>query len=146
MFKAAVTKSSGVKPAEQSILFTTVCTDIRQKISRNSPRRDATLCFGCCRRTAQMTRGKSMQDTGAWLSLGWVRLSRRDTTTATTWKSGGINKLSSSDRRVLPAHWVGEAVAKLESDRPCHRRLNEKTALAMTAETVSTITSLTLKT
>ena len=41
------------------------------------------------------------------------------------------NKLSSSDRRVLLTHWVGKAVAKLDSDQLRRRRLLEKTGLAM---------------
>ena len=44
------------------------------------------------------------------------------------------NKLSSSDRRVLPTPWVGEVVAKLDSDQLYRRRLFEKTGHAMTAD------------
>ena len=48
-----------------------------------------------------------------------------------TWDT---NKLSSSDRRVLLTHWVGEAVAKLDSDQLHRGHLFEKTGLAMTAD------------
>ena len=44
------------------------------------------------------------------------------------------NKLSASDRRILLTHWVGDAVAKVDSDQPYRRRLCEKTGLAMTAD------------
>ena len=44
------------------------------------------------------------------------------------------NKLSSSDRRVLLTHWVGEAVAKLDSDQLYRRHLFDKTGLIMTAD------------
>ena len=44
------------------------------------------------------------------------------------------NKLSSSDRRVLLTHWVGEAVAKLDSDQLYRRHLFDKTGLMMTAD------------
>ena len=49
-------------------------------------------------------------------------------------KKSDTNKLSSSDRRVLLTHWVGEAVAKLDMDQLYRRRLFEKTGLAMTAD------------
>ena len=49
-------------------------------------------------------------------------------------KKWDTNKLSSSDCRVLLAHWVGEAVAKLGADQLYRRRLFETTGLAMTAE------------
>ena len=45
-----------------------------------------------------------------------------------------INKLSSSDRRVLLTHWVSEAVATLDSDQQYRRRLFEKTGLDMEAD------------
>ena len=47
-----------------------------------------------------------------------------------TWDT---NKLSDSDSRVLLTHWVGEAVAKLDSDQLYRRHLFETTGLAMTA-------------
>ena len=48
-----------------------------------------------------------------------------------TWDT---NKLSALDRRVLLTHWVGEAVAQVDSDQKYRRRLFEKTGLAMTAD------------
>ena len=63
-----------------------------------------------------------MQDTGgcsSWLGVGkaleaWYdegdNVEKRDTN----------KKLSFPDRRVLPTHWGGEAVAKLDSDQLCH--------------------------
>ena len=48
---------------------------------------------------------------------------------STTWEKGNTNKLSSSDRRVLLTQWVGEAVAKLDSDQLYCRCLFEKTGL-----------------
>ena len=44
------------------------------------------------------------------------------------------NKLSASDRGILLTNWVGDAVAKVDSDQLYRRRLCEKTGLAMTAD------------
>ena len=46
----------------------------------------------------------------------------------------GYNKLFPSDRRVLLTHWVGEAVAKVDSDKLYRRRLFERIGVAMTAD------------
>ena len=40
-----------------------------------------------------------------------------------TWDT---NKLFASDRRILLTHWVGDAVAKVDSDQLYRRRLREK--------------------
>ena len=40
-----------------------------------------------------------------------------------TWDT---NKLFASDRRILLTHWVGDAVAKVDSDQLYRRRLCEK--------------------
>ena len=47
------------------------------------------------------------------------------------WES---NKLTALDRRVLITQWVGEAAKQIDSDIRYHRRLFEKTGLAMTAD------------
>ena len=39
------------------------------------------------------------------------------------------NKLSASDRRILLTHWVGDAVAKVDSDQLYRRRLFERIGL-----------------
>ena len=49
-------------------------------------------------------------------------------------EKGDTNKLPASDRRISLTHYVGDAVAKFDSDQMYLRRLIEKTALAMTAD------------
>ena len=47
------------------------------------------------------------------------------------WES---NKLTASDRRILITQWTGKAAKKIDSDTAYHKRLFEKTGLAMTAD------------
>ena len=63
-----------------------------------------------------------MPDTGGWSS--WLVVGKA----LDAWYDEGDivekwdtnKKLSSPDRKVLPTHWVIEAVAKLDSDQLCH--------------------------
>ena len=60
---------------------------------------------------------RSMQDMGDWVRLGAGKRLEAWHEEVDNVGKGDTNKLSSSDRSVLLTQWVGEAVAKLDSDQ-----------------------------
>ena len=133
-FKAAVTGGSGVKPAEQSIVF---ADNLRGQTTEEFKKE---LKEGCNTLLKLLAPGWTNEVQS--VDAGYGRLVKLGVGKALeAWyeegdnvEKWGTNKLSSSDSRVLLTHWVGEAVAKLDSDQLYRRHLFDKTGLMMTAD------------
>ena len=114
-----------MKPAEQSILF----ADAPQKteeLKKNLKEGWSTLLWLLLRECADEVQ---TVDAGR---MGLVKLEVGKALKAWYMRQRGKvghNKLFPSDRRVLLTHWVGEAVAKVDSDELYRRRLFERIGL-----------------